>query len=64
MEDIYASRVEKAIFNWYYGGENAAPVEEILGLGRILGPGDFVQVVDEDVGNIKIARMQAAQKAL
>ena len=25
MEDIYANRVEKAIFNWYYGGEHAAP---------------------------------------
>ena len=25
MEDIYACKVEKAIFNWYYGGENAAP---------------------------------------
>ncbi len=25
MEDRYAIRVEKAIFNWYYGGEHAAP---------------------------------------
>lgn len=25
MEDIFARRVEKAIFNWYYGGEQAAP---------------------------------------
>ena len=25
MEDVYASRVEKAIFNWYYGGEQSAP---------------------------------------
>ncbi|MBO2516712.1 MAG: O-acetyl-ADP-ribose deacetylase [Clostridiales bacterium] len=24
--DIYAKRVENAIFNWYYGGENASPV--------------------------------------
>ena len=24
MEDIFARRVEKAIFNWYYGGEQAA----------------------------------------
>ena len=25
MEDVYARRVEKAIFNWYYGGEQSAP---------------------------------------
>ena len=25
MEDIYARRVEKAIFNWYYGGEQSSP---------------------------------------
>lgn len=25
MEDIYARRVEKAIFNWYYGGDDSAP---------------------------------------
>ncbi len=25
MEDIFAKKVEKAIFNWYYGGEEAAP---------------------------------------
>lgn len=25
MNDIYASKVEKAIFNWYYGGEKASP---------------------------------------
>lgn len=23
--DTYAKELEKAIFNWYYGGENAAP---------------------------------------
>lgn len=25
MQDIFAKRVENAIFNWYYGGEKAAP---------------------------------------
>lgn len=25
MEDVFAKRVEKSIFNWYYGGKNAAP---------------------------------------
>ncbi len=26
MEDIFSYKLEKAIFNWYYGGEDASPV--------------------------------------
>lgn len=41
-----------------------APVKERLQPGRVGLPGHAVETVDEDVGDIKVARVQAADKSL
>ena len=44
--------------------EGLAPGEEGSGLFGIAGAGELVKTIDENVGNIKITGMQAADKAL
>ena len=45
------------------GAEAVQPVEELAHLALVVAAGDLAQVVDEDVGNIVIAGVQAADKA-
>ena len=57
--DKYAKELEKAIFNWYYGGENAAPepmfnaiVDGLENDMQMLVPFDVPEQMTEMFGNL------------
>lgn len=57
-KDRYALELERAIFNWYYGGENAAPEsvfnavsEGLKNNMRIMLPVDMPQAVFDEIGD-------------